>query len=1485
MSASSSPRRWTMLAVCAFGVAGCTTPPESTLAAADAAAVDVAAAAGAGDAVGSDATVVTASDAAPTAVDAVDGTAADAGDAPAPEDGTADQSGETDAVAQTDDTTADDVLPAALGAACDPCQIADDCATGILCVQYGGSFGAFCATECGAGSTCAVGYACKVVQPAGGGKAVPACILQPPTGEPMGIACPCSPAAIAAKAKTSCTNANANGVCAGVRVCTAAGLAACSAAEAKPEVCDGLDNDCDNQVDENSCEDSSVCTVDSCDPASGCLNDPVAGNPDCDDGSACTSTDICAEGACSGQAIACNDGNPCTIDSCNPKVGCANLPIVASCTDGDACTSGDSCASGTCAGKTIDCNDDDICTTDTCSGSEGCVNLAVATTCNDANLCTTEDSCTANGCLGKPTDCEDDNACTTDKCDAVVGCVHTKLGNGGCNDGNVCTSGDVCTNGQCDGQPIACDDKNACTSESCKAGIGCVYEPSASGGSCDDLSACTQGDSCTLGNCTGTAINCADGNACTDDGCDKIKGCVFLPNAVSCTDANTCTAKDICTGGSCAGQAVACNDNNPCTTDSCKPGSGCVYLAIAATTACNDGNPCTTGDTCKGSVCLPGLSTVSCADTSPCTLDSCDKLKGCMHLPAAGTCTDANPCTLGDTCGNGICLPGTATANCNDANVCTSDSCVAKTGCVQLPVNGTCTDNSLCTAGETCASGVCKPLTVKSCNDSNPCTTDSCAALTGLCKHVLNTLSCDDGIACTTGDVCALGKCAGKNVSNLWAQAIGPSGSYLFGAVAKVGVEFAVLSNAINGVTGVNTASVSRFDATGKVLWQVTFANNLGPHRMFLAGLPDGSLLAAYALNVPVTNMDIGVTKIGPTGTVLWGKNLGGIGLDWPQALVALADGSFVLGEYREGDPLTANNFAVAKYNATGTKLWTTALGAATVYDRVEDVAATPDGGFVAAGYTTSKGAGLTDGWLVRLDSAGKLVWDATFGGKEHDRLTHVAQLPDGGFGLYGLTRSKLSPASPLYWLLRTDSTGKLVWEKTLGAPPPNTFNGNEFDVSTASLAATSEGGFVLLATEVTGTGDSNFRVIRTTASGDVIWSRLYGESAFDEPWQLVVLAGDHLLIGGGHMFPANNDIRPWLLKTDAWGHFDCTKSGLCAAMSPAKCGDDGNVCTDDGCDAVKGCVKANNTVPCNSDGVACTPDMCAAGKCVSSPASNVLCDDKKPWTKDVCALPLGCTNTCIDTPVAQPAQRVTITAGDFWMGCNATTDTECGSQEKPQHKVTLSQYDIDIYEVTVAQYKLCVQAGKCSAPSTYNTMCNWNTPCKEQHPVNCVMWPQADAYCKWIGGRLPTDAEWEKAARGGCEKYPNKNCATAMPKYPWGDSGWGCTNAVTQNGCGTGSTASVGSKPTGKSVYGVHDLIGNVLEWTQDYYSGSYYPISPAVDPQGPATGAARVVRGGAFGGYMFNPAEQRNGTRYDYSAGHYGYGAGFRCVVPKKP
>ena len=187
-------------------------------------------------------------------------------------------------------------------------------------------------------------------------------------------------------------------------------------------------------------------------------------------------------------------------------------------------------------------------------------------------------------------------------------------------------------------------------------------------------------------------------------------------------------------------------------------------------------------------------------------------------------------------------------------------------------------------------------------------------------------------------------------------------------------------------------------------------------------------------------------------------------------------------------------------------------------------------------------------------------------------------------------------------------------------------------------------------------------------------------------------------------------------------------------------------------------------------------------------------------------------------------AEMRLIPAGEFQMGSNDYND------EKPVHTVYIDAFYMDKYEVTVGQYKKFIQATGHKAP-------NWSSVSKysptDNHPIIYVSWNDAQAYCKWAGKRLPTEAEWEKAARGGL----------AGKKYPWGDS---VDSSKANYGGNVGSTTPVGKyAPNG---YGLYDMAGNVWEWCSDWYDENYYSSSPRENPSGAASGKSRVVRGGSW-------------------------------------
>ncbi len=208
----------------------------------------------------------------------------------------------------------------------------------------------------------------------------------------------------------------------------------------------------------------------------------------------------------------------------------------------------------------------------------------------------------------------------------------------------------------------------------------------------------------------------------------------------------------------------------------------------------------------------------------------------------------------------------------------------------------------------------------------------------------------------------------------------------------------------------------------------------------------------------------------------------------------------------------------------------------------------------------------------------------------------------------------------------------------------------------------------------------------------------------------------------------------------------------------------------------------------------------------------------------------------------------VFVDAGPFWMGCHDASVGWCEPTEYPYHEVNVPAFFIDVFEVTVAQYRECVVAAVCSEPGSPPAEANWGVPGKDQHPVWALSWVQADQYCSWAGKRLCTEAEWEKAARGTDGRF-----------YPWGNRDPSCELAVMavesagvvlSDGCGTGSTFEVGSLPAGQSPYGVMDMAGNVNEHVEDGFHDTYLgaPSDGSAWEPGPASvnGTVRVYRGG---------------------------------------
>ena len=690
---------------------------------------------------------------------------------------------------------------------CRPCAAGADCKSPggaeDVCLDYGDE-GSYCGGGCAADAECPWGFSCLTTVTVDGISTLQ-CVAD------AGV-CPCTNKSVALGLSTPCSVANEWGACAGLRTCTVEGLSACDAGNPAEELCNGLDDDCDGDIDEptdvegsyiNLCDDGTGCTLDSCLGELGCEHEALD-EGECLDGNPCTVADHCEAGVCVGDPVLCDDKNPCTDNVCTETGGCEYEPTGGECDDGDTCTLGDHCVDGTCAGEAVDCEcavDDDcapledgdicngtlVCDTSTipsqcvldpesvigCPDPEGPAAICQSAICDpvtgacgvepahggylcdDGDACTVGDSCEDGICApGAPANCSDGNPCTDDSCDPLAGCQHG-ANEALCTDGNECTEGDHCVAAEClFDSLLQCDDGNPCTDDGCHPATGCSSAFNAA--PCDDGDFCTIGDQCSEGECVGgMSMACNDGNPCTDDACEEGVGCTFTPNDAPCSDGDACTLGDLCGDGKCLfDELLFCDDENSCTDDTCDPATGCAYTLNSA--PCDDGDDCTTGDHCTLGECAGGVVMV-CNDDNPCTDDACVEEAGCKFTPNQAACDDGNTCTALEACSGGACV-ATVMLACDDGNQCTTDSCDPALGCVNTENDAPCNDDNICTVNDFCQGGECLGGGALDCDDQNPCTDDTCLP-DGGCLITPNAAPCTDANECTTGDHCQEAEC------------------------------------------------------------------------------------------------------------------------------------------------------------------------------------------------------------------------------------------------------------------------------------------------------------------------------------------------------------------------------------------------------------------------------------------------------------------------------------------------------------------------------------------------------------------------------------------------------------------------------------------------------------------------------------------------------------------------------------------------------
>jgi hypothetical protein len=422
---------------------------------------------------------------------------------------------------------------------------------------------------------------------------------------------------------------------------------------------------------------------------------------------------VCSGGECVGclQDVHCDDGNPCTQDTCEVSTTtCVHRPLSAGgCTDGDACTQIDTCQNGVCVGTMpVDCSTAPgqcFMAPGVCDPADGsCIfePRPSGAPCDDQNACTMGDSCVAGDCVGSAMlACDDMNTCTDDTCDPAVGCRYTN-NTAPCDDQNACTIAETCSGGECvPSSSLNCNDGNPCTIDGCDPVGGCTRASEMDGAACMFMGGGS--GTCSMGACVGctSPADCNDGNLCTTDECVN-NTCRYTNNTSACSDGDACTYGDRCSAGACRGTAITCNSNT-CVTRSCNGTASCSQTFHSGRGCADDGNSCT-DDVCNGS--------------GTCTHPARTNGSSCGSTAANRCCQGAcvNIATNETHCGgcNSTCASGLSCESVASTTQCTSAPSSVSGRCRCNGSNAQCPRNQICRT-VTPYNNRCAPLSASNC--------------------------------------------------------------------------------------------------------------------------------------------------------------------------------------------------------------------------------------------------------------------------------------------------------------------------------------------------------------------------------------------------------------------------------------------------------------------------------------------------------------------------------------------------------------------------------------------------------------------------------------------------------------------------------------------------------------------------------------------------------------------------------------------------
>ena len=1165
-------------------------------------------------------------------------------------------------------------------------------------------------------------------------------------------------------------------------------------------------------------------------------------------------------------------------------------------------------------------------------GAGGCVECSAATDCpDDGNDCT-ERTCVANACgqadLGAGASCGDpsDTACTDpDTCDGagtclandeVVGascgdagteCTHqdTCDGSGACTDNGFVTAGTTCGEGAttcsgqdtCDGAGI-CQPNHLSTSTPCgDAGTECAYQDTCDGGGAcadngfvasgtgcgdPDDTACTDPDTCDgagtcLDNHAASGVACGDGSdtACTDpDTCDGAGACLdnHEANGTSCSNGAWCDGPETCSAGVCVDGAAPCD---PATETCDEVGDACdVDECAAGSDSCDLNATCTNTVGSYSCVCNPGYDGdgVTCTDIDECLTDNggCDPLTTCTNTPGSRSC---GPCPTGYA---------------NDGEIgCVPWSCVV------------CADADASAGGDGSCWGGAVP-------DLQTALSYAATALAGGCPAVEVWVAAGTYLPSSTGsrtayfelesDTALYGGFVGGETSRA-ARDVDGNPTILSGDLE--GDDVPPFGN--NGDNSYHVVYASGVDASARLDGFVVEGGNAG-------GSGDAGRGGGAYFNGGAAPTIVGTTfrhnSAGTAGSSYTGgggvhnryasptftgvsfiRNRAGCGTSYMGggAMYTYGDSQPVLtdvlflenettctsGIYRGGGAIFSMGHSdppVLELSITNARF-------------VGNVLSTDGGDYAGGGAIFNNTASLE---LVNVTFEGNRVDGAGSGGAiffmgsatqnvcsdELEACLEALPCAMGSPGYYDCIDNL--PCQPdCTW--QEERACECDFEDE--APCHDAY----FDCTTPDIQLLSH-----RFTNVTAVGNS--------ASHKAAAFNLWGAGSNPISLTNVVLAGN---TGATSQLSTSSSSA----VSVTWSCIEGWSGGGTGNID--SCAPD--FVDADGADDVPGTLDDDVRLIPGSLGVDAGDDAAPGLAGITTDVGGAQrfygqVDMGAYETVQCGALgrcPVGFA--CVDGGICQnlATNEVSVPFGTFYMGCNANesgTDpasNDCLANELEQHEVTLSAYAIDRTGVTVGDYAACVAEAACTYTAPAGDTGQSYLSGIDALPMNHVDWNQASDYCAWAGKSLCTEAQWERAARGGCETVADPaQCREQMRKYPWDDGdGVGFESPT----CALAFYAPcdpdfdflpepAGARPAAASPYGALDMAGNVWEWTADWYADSY-GADGVVDPTGPETGSNRVRRGGSMSD---SATSIRTSRRWYQPANSKTYYVGFRCCRP---